>query len=409
MVSSSFIKTSVVVLLVGFIFIKYTLQFLPGINLDIYLKYASSSAEAVGFLAASYFYGYLVFQIPAGIIMDKFPLQKVILACLSICLVATMIFGFTDKLFLLLISRFVIGCSVAFSTVAYMKAASLYFSPSQFVRLSGLFGTICMGGSGIIVFVLNSLKKTLPWDEVVTIILIFMIFVISINVVLLVFTAGTIKPQEVLSKQNPWKLSDVRKILSLKANLLLFLYNGLAFTPIVVFGGLWGKKYFLQSFNLREDDLGFLISALFYGFGLGGVVIFRFVKELTSVAKTMIYGIGSSLFLFTILIFIAPYNTSYYVLLTLMTLIGFSASSFLGSYILTNHYNSSLRIGTAVALINMGDPVFAGLAEPLMGKIIDLYNGSYTESMIVIVSYWVVAIFVGVLLYRDIIKEFPKS
>lgn len=385
--------------LIGFMFLKYILQFIPGLGVDYLRETFSLSAEQIGFLAGSYFYAYLLLQIPAGIILDRFKVSKVAFFAITLCFISVVLFGFKTNFTHMVISRILMGTGIAFATVSYMRAASLYFSVETFSRLSGFFGAACMGGAGLTILVLGRFFEAYGWNNLLILTACFSVLLILFGFYFIHKENNYYKTHELLVDKSSFSpinlIKNIWQIIKNKHNVFLVLYNGLSFAPIAVFGGLWGKSYFTHTFHTSTDQASTIVSCLFYSYAFGALTLFNLMRNLKQQKMLMVIGIAISLILFFYLTQILPHTAGFNMLLILICLIGFFASGFMGSYSIANALNPATHIATAIAIINMGDPIFGGLAEPLMGHIIDTHNGDYQASMYVLIAYWVGAIIFG--------------
>ena len=388
--------------LIGFMFLKYILQFIPGLGVDYLRKTFSLSAQQVGFLAGSYFYAYLLLQVPAGIILDHFKVSKVAFTAILLCLASIILFGVKPSFSQMMVSRALMGTGIAFATVSYMRAASLYFSIETFSRLSGFFGAACMGGAGLTILVLGWFFEVYGWNNLLILTACFSSVLILFGLYFIHKENNYYKTHELLVNKASFSPKNLAKniwqIIKRKDNVLLVLYNGLSFAPIAVFGGLWGKSYFINTFHLSTDSASTIVSCLFYSYALGALTLFNLMRTLKQQKMLMVIGIAVSLVLFTYLTQMLNHSATFSTLLILMCLIGFFASGFMGSYSMANALNPATHIATAIAIINMGDPIFGGIAEPLMGRIIDAHHGDYQASMYVLITYWVGAIVFGAMI-----------
>ena len=391
--------TGFVVWLIGFMFLKYILQFIPGLGVDYLRETFHLSAEQIGFLAGSYFYAYLLLQIPAGIILDHFKVSKVAFFAITLCLISVVLFGFKASFSQMVISRILMGTGIAFATVSYMRAASLYFSVETFSRLSGFFGAACMGGAGATILVLGWFFETHGWNSLLILTTCFAGFLVLWGFYFIHKENYYYKTHELLIDRSSFSPKNLIKtiwhIIKRKDNILLVLYNGLSFAPIAVFGGLWGKSYFTHTFYTSTEQASTIVSCLFYSYAFGALTLFNLMRTLRQQKTLMVIGIAISLVLFTYLTQILSHTAGFSTLLIIICLIGFFASGFMGSYSIANALNPAIHIATAIAIINMGDPIFGGIAEPLMGRIIDAHHGDYQVSMYVLISYWIGAIIFG--------------
>src|ERR1700722_8233339 len=68
-----------------FIFYKYLLQISPSVMVQDLMRTFSMSGAGLGNLAACFLYTYLIMQIPAGIILDRFNPYRITIITLLLC------------------------------------------------------------------------------------------------------------------------------------------------------------------------------------------------------------------------------------------------------------------------------------------------------------------------------------
>ncbi len=69
------------------------------------------------------------------------------------------------------------------------------------------------------------------------------------------------------------QLRDVIQLLKLKHNWLLMFYSGLAFSPLVVLGSLWGTTFEQTLFHLNKPESASLTSSLFLRLAVGAPIL----------------------------------------------------------------------------------------------------------------------------------------
>ena len=386
--------------LVLFLFLKYTLQYMPGIFASDLLEQLGGQAHTLGFLAAAYLYAYLLLQVPAGIMLDRYKLSTVVFVAVLACFAGIVLFTFTTDLTLRIIARILMGSGAAFATVAYMHTAALYFDPKWFARFSGFFGTACMGGAGSIILIFGWLYATLGMT------LTSYIMIVCAGVVLLLsLTFRFIKPDPAIenkivhsNRNRPSILSSIKHIMWNKNNMLLLLYNGLAFAPISVFGGLWGINFLRSTHGLTMDQASMAISAMFYAFAAGGPILATLFTGKRAQCNLMGYGILVSMCFFIALVYLPVGWFGFIGIMVLMCGLGFFAGSFLVSYAVAVSCNPITLVATVIAVVNMGDPIFTGIAEPLMGYMMDAMSvtahfsvEAYRVGFALLVGYFIMA------------------
>lgn len=355
-----------------FLFYKYILQVSPAVMTNDLMRAYSLTGTSLGFLVGFYFYTYMIMQIPSGILLDRYGARKLTSIAILLCACGTLLFSQTHSFVIACFARLLIGFGAAFATTSYMKISSIWFSPQYFALLSGLFGTACMAGAGTAEAPLAWLVNHTNWRTTLV-----CCAIAGFILCLLFWFFVTDKKTEELAKDktapkaNQFKLRELVSLLRNKSNLPLILYGGLAFTPVSVFGGLWGVPYLMAAYALPKTTAATSVSLAFFGFAIGGIFIGWIGKQMQRQLPVIATGTTLALFFICIVLYIP--HLPVWLLNSCIFLFGFSASSFLQSYTIAKNINSFALVGTVIGVINMGDPLCGAFAEPFIGKILDLH------------------------------------
>jgi sugar phosphate permease len=98
----------------------------------------NTSAQTVSLLASGYFMGYLVMQVPAGILVDILGVRKVMLTSLTISGIGTLVFSFSADISYALGGRLLVACGDALVFTALLKLVAQQFQDKYFGTMSGL-------------------------------------------------------------------------------------------------------------------------------------------------------------------------------------------------------------------------------------------------------------------------------
>lgn len=353
----------------AFLFYKYTLQISPAVMSAELMKDHALTATGLGFLAGVYFFTYLLMQIPSGILLDRYGVRRFTTLAIFLCALGALLFSQAHSFLLACIARLFIGFGAAFATTSYMKLASACFPASYSALLSGLFGTACMTGAGTAGLPLAWLISKIDWRQTI-----LLCSLIGFGLTIAFWLVLKRKESEFFASQSQSEPFNGKALLHLfrkKSNWALILYSGLAFTPISVFGGLWGVPYIMAAYPVPKDTAAFLVSLTFFGFAFGGMVMGWIGKQLQNKLPMMKGGAACTLFFFIVLLYIP--SLPYWALSVVIFSFGFSASSFVMAYTIAKNINSQALVATVVGVINIGDPFCGALADPLIGKILDLH------------------------------------
>ncbi len=355
----------------SFLFYKYILQVSPSVMTDELMRFFHVNGAGLGNLAATFFYAYLVTQLFVGPLLDKYCPRLLISGAIAVSAFGIFLFASAQTLMLASLGRALIGVGAAFATVGYMKMAAVWFKPQQFAFVGGLLATAAMVGSMAGQTPLALLVIKFGWRQS----LFYCGFLgLFLAVMFYLFVRNNKQPTFVLeSKQveTKLKLRDFMQVLKSKANWYLMLYSGLAFSPVAVFGGLWGNPFLQEAYNLSRADAASLTSMMFLGLAVGGPVLGMVSDRLGKRFGVMLVGVLLSLVSLSTVIY-APNLSPWQIGLGLF-LFGFGTGAFMLGFAFGKETNPIALAATVVGLINTGDALFGAVTEPMVGKVLDMF------------------------------------
>ncbi len=361
---SRFYPVLMISLCACFLFYKYVLQIYPSTITEQLMAEFNLTGAGLGNLAATFYYSYMIAQLFVGVILDKYSTRWLTALAILSCAVGTFFFSQTQSLLTAELSRTLMGIGVAFATIAYMKIAASWFAPQRYAFISGLLATAAMAGAvfgqaplsyAINLFGWRTSLAGLAWAGFVLAALFFLL---------------------VRDKPNSTKhvthisFQDVLSVFKNKQNWLLTLYSGLAFTPIAVFGGLWGNPFLQQAYNLSKTEAASLVSLVFIGLGLGSPILGILSDRLGDRISVMFYCTLLSCAAISLVLYYPGLPT--WLLVLLLFTFGFSLGAFMIVFALGKELNSAVLTATVIAMINASDGILTGMTEPAIGKLLDL-------------------------------------
>lgn len=359
----------VILLCSAFAFYKFILQISPSVMTSDLMRAFHVNGAGLGNLAATYFYAYLIAQLFAGPLLDRYSPRFITAMAISLCAFGAIIFASTKILFVAELARMLIGIGVAFSTVSYMKMTSLWFKPNQMAFVDGLLATGAMTGAlcgqiPLAYLVVNQgWQKSLIYCSLSGFILAALFLLVVKDKKASAFSAEVVKKDNILIK-----LKELIMLLRKRENRILALYSGLAFTPVAVLGGLWGNPFFTEAYHLNLTQAASFTSCIFLGLALGSPV-FGFFADRFDRIQAMKFGTTVSLISLIIVIFLS--GLPLWLLGSLLFIFGFGTGAFMSCFALGKELNDIKFTATVISLINTGDALLGSFTEPLVGKILD--------------------------------------
>jgi len=115
------------------------------ISKDLAREFALSPAE-LGLLTATYLLAFAAFQLPLGVLLDRFGPRRVLASLYTVAGAGALVFGLAQDFTTLSIGRALIGLGVSGGLMGAIKAFTLWFPLSRLATLNGLY--LAVGGIG---------------------------------------------------------------------------------------------------------------------------------------------------------------------------------------------------------------------------------------------------------------------
>lgn len=353
-----------------FMFYKYAIEVSPSVMTSTLMSTFNISGVALGNLAACYFYAYLLLQIPAGLLLDKFGPRKTTTLAIALCAVGCLMFAGAETVFMAGLGRFLTGAGAAFAAVNCLKLIANWFPFRHFAFMAGLMMTMAMFGAVGGQAPLAAFIQQMEWRHALELIG-FAGLVLAVIFWLVVRDKAPDHTRErhIVSTKISF-VNSIKLVLKNPQSWWLSAYSGFAFAPVMVFGGLWGISFISDAFGLSQNLSAQMVSLIFIGFAIGAPVFGLFSDWLGRRKIVMLWGTVVALITISAVIY-AP-GISTYTLAFLLLAFGFSISSFLLCFTMIREVNLPILAATAIGFMNAFDALLGAISDPLTGKFLDM-------------------------------------
>lgn len=204
--------------------------------------------------------------------------------------------------------------------------------------------------------------------------------------------------------RDEWK--RLMKVCRRKSTWVIGAYAFSIWTPIAVFGSLWGVPYLQQRFGISLLSASGLCSMIWLGIGVGSPFLGWFSDQCGSRKSALIIsavcGLSASCFLL--------YSTNVSIPMIYLTLFvfGFGAGGQTVSFAVINDTVPQELVGTASGFNNLSVLIGGAIFQPLVGVILDRNGGSnlvgevvhysvenYQQALLVLPVCFALAIFIA--------------
>ncbi|MDR3492659.1 MAG: MFS transporter [Gammaproteobacteria bacterium] len=366
------LKTGYSILIISlcacFLFYKYILQIYPSVITDQLMAEFHLTGAGLGNLAATFYYALTVTQLFVGVMLDKYSARWITAIAIFLCALGVFLFSMSETVLTACLSRGLMGIGVAFATVSYMKLGSVWFTPRRYPLIGGLLATAAMAGAVFGQAPLSWLIGMWSWRTCL-----FVTGIIGFALALLFAFVVRDVPDELSHeiKKTPITHKDILQVVKSKQNWLLTLYAGLAFSPVAVFGGLWGNPFIQQAYHLNKIQSASMVSLVFLGLGIGSPLLGILSGYLDVRRNLMFYCTLLSCAAITIVVYCHPLPS--WLLAVLLFGFGFGLGAFVLVFTVGKELNKLSLTATVIAMINMSDPILDAITEPAIGKLLDVF------------------------------------
>ena len=115
------------------------------ISRDLSSEFALTPSD-LGFLTAMYLLSFAAFQLPLGVLLDRYGPRRVVAALMCVAAAGALVFALARDFTMLSIGRALIGLGVSAGLMGAIKAFTLWFPLSRLASLNGLY--LAAGGLG---------------------------------------------------------------------------------------------------------------------------------------------------------------------------------------------------------------------------------------------------------------------
>lgn len=371
--SHTFYAILVLFLCASFLFYKYVIQNFPSVISQQLMADFNLQGLGLGMLSGGYFWTYLITPLFVGIIIDRYGARWVSTFAILCCAMGVFWFSQIQDVSMAFTSRALMGFGVSFATIAYMKLAATWFSPSRYAFLIGLLVSAAMAGAILGQMPYAWLVEQVGWRDSLYYIGIVG-FVLAFLFALFVREAPEVLDSEDSEATKTVPFSDMIQVFKSKQNWLLMLYSGLSFSPIVIFGGLWGNPFLQSAYQINALTASSFMSLVFVGLGVGGPLFALVPRSLISRRMLMFWTTLVSALSISIVLYCHPMPT--WLLSSLLFTFGFSLGAFSLVFVIGKEVNPLHLAGTAIAMINASEALLDAVTEPAIGKMLDVFGSA---------------------------------
>lgn len=330
-------------------------------------------ATGLGTLSSAYFWGNVLFLLPAGMLLDRFSTKKLLAIVLLVAIIATLCFSFTTNIHTAFITLFFVGIAGAFGLTLPLRLASRWFPPEKMALTSGVIiacgFTGAMVGQSPLIWLVNQVG----WRHAMQMnVGLGVFFFVLMMIVIKDFPKGVtpgMMHEEISGIKFVWHC--FRQSVTNAQNWLFGLYTCFINLPVFVFAA-FGVSYLHQVRQLSEIQAGFIMVIMFIGSIIGSPIT-GWISDKMKLRKVPMIIAGFIGIVIILAIMYLP-SLSYLSAAVLFFALGFIMAAQNITYPVVAESSPEKLIGTSIGmasiLIMSGGAIFL----PFFGWLLDFHH-----------------------------------
>ncbi len=332
-------------------------------------------ANSISLLSSSFFYPYMLMQVPVGFLFDRYGIRKIMISAIILVSTSCLFFSFTKTLMSAVICRAIMGFGCSFGFVGVFSATIRWFPARYFIFLITTLESVAMICTAVANSLLSRVVSLYDWR-----------FASLLLAGAGIFCAGGVyffvrgEKKHAPSQNLLNSLQDsFAKILKSREVWLGGFFSLFLFAIVGSFAGLWAVPYVMTCFDLDLVAAASGVSMLYIGVAVISPFI-GWLSRLLSCPSLMMIGTLGSLLTLVCLLYGPKIGLPGLYLLFFM--LGIFCSVYQLPFVIVNRTVEGGVQGAALGMTNMltmlSVPIFQGIIGFVLAS-----SGSATSTLAV--------------------------
>lgn len=332
------------------------------------------SASELGLLAATFFAGYALAQLPIGLALDLWGVRRVQTVLALVAAIGFALAALADDPWLLALGRFITGIGVSAGLIAMIKAASQWFARDRIAALSG---------AGVFIGAFGGVVATVPAQWALPVLGWRGVFWVLAGLALIVAVWLAVAVPAA-PKREPRRLSQDLIAFARVFKHPAFLRYAPAICSLSAFGftyqGLWAGPWLRDAAGLGDDDRALVLLCYAVGLMLGSLLLGQAASGLTSRGRHPMLATLAALgvlALVKIWLILAP-ASAVWLLMLAWVMVGFCVGGGPPGYAAVGREFGPEMQGRVATAINFSMLCLVFLLQNAIGWVLDLWPRTAT-------------------------------
>jgi predicted MFS family arabinose efflux permease len=245
-----------------------------------------TDAAGVAMLASSYFWGYTLMQIPAGLLVDRYGVKRVVLVSMAASSFGSAAFALAPTLLDVFAARLIVACGDALVFTALLKLVAQSFSDERFGIMSGISQVSGYVGGAMATSPLAAAVTGFGWRAC-------FVFIACIGIANLVIASMVLRPDPASHSERTMKsvLTSSAQALGRSANWGCAMSFASHFAVVTTLSGVWGIPMVAHVFKISPSAAGAPLLAFMVGNAIGSIFLGHIADRMATTLDTALIRI----------------------------------------------------------------------------------------------------------------------
>ena len=343
-----------------FVLFQMVLQTFPSVMREGLVVDLSLNDAGFGGLSSSFYYPYILLQIPAGIMVARFGARAVLITGAAICTVASFLFAMSQTANFAEATRILMGLGAAPTVVCALTLAAQWFPARLFPLLAALTEMAGMVGAAVGQEILGFIVEHSGWRT--GMLLLSACSALLLVLIVLFIRNHTSGPG---SEEHRPTVADMRRLLTSPPILSAAVAGGLVSSAGMSFGMLWGVSYFQAHHQMSLTAASLCASFYFWGCLPGMLGAAWLCSRYRNAVQLLAVGAAGTTVALALILFVLH---GQWPLSVAMFVLGVFNSTYALAFTMVKDESPDHLSGVAMGLTNMAIMgIGAMLFQPLIG------------------------------------------
>ena len=347
---------------------EYLLRITPSVMVSELMTAFQINATELGMLSAFFYFTYTPMQIIVGPLSDIYGPRRILILAILTCTLGSYIFSVSDTLLTAAIGRALIGFGSSFAFVCILKLADSWLPQKFFALFVGLTTALGMIGAIFQITTFSVIINNIGWKNAIN-----LGTITGLMLIPLIWLIIRDHPSNHPKKTQPNYSKILLGLLTIIKNPQMWINGIIAcilYLSLSLFAELWGIPFLSQVYQLSKSEATSTCSMIYLGWLIGGPLV-GYLSDVTCSRKMPIV-VGYLLATLTISIVVYLPTINILLLNWLLFFFGLFASAQVICFAISSENNPKYLIATASSFTNFLTMISGFIAQPMVGKILDL-------------------------------------